>query len=118
MEITLRRKKIENMFTTNDFISHVVIFGDNRPFLVAVIFINTDYWKTLLDAEKREVRDKKLDRCIKKTNEKLSSIEKIKKFIMTTDKLDQKSGFLTPTMKIKRGKVYEKYKKHIEGLYN
>ena len=43
--------------------------------LVAVIFINTDYWKTLLDAEKREIRDKKLDMCIQKTNEKLSSIE-------------------------------------------
>ena len=53
-----------------------------------------------------------------KINKKLSPIEKIRKRIFVIGELDQKSGFLTPTMKIKRKKVYEKYKKGIEKLYN
>ena len=45
-------------------------------------------------------------------------IEKIRKYMLINQELNQKNGFLTPTMKIKRKKVYEKYKKDIEKLYN
>ena len=33
------------MFTSSDLISHVIIFGDSKPFLIALIFINNDYSK-------------------------------------------------------------------------
>ena len=104
-------QKIENMFTSSDLISHVIIFGDNKPFLIALIFINNDYSK------KNEINSE-VDKYLKKINEKLSSTEKIRKYMLINQELNQKSGFLTPTMKIKRKKVYEKYKKDIEKLYN
>ena len=104
-------QKIENMFTSSDLISHVIIFGDNKPFLIALIFINNDYSK------KNEINSE-VDKYLKKINEKLSSTEKIRKYMLINQELNQKNGFLTPTMKIKRKKVYEKYKKDIEKLYN
>ena len=45
-------------------------------------------------------------------------IEKIRKSAFVTLHQDDINAFLTPTMKIKRNKVYEKYKKIIEELYN
>ena len=104
-------QKIENMFTSSDLISHVIIFGDSKPFLIALIFINNDYSK------KNEINSE-VDKYLKKINEKLSSTEKIRKYMLINKELNQKNGFLTPTMKIKRKKVYEKYKKDIEKLYN
>ena len=104
-------QKIENMFTSSDLISHVIIFGDNKPFLIALIFINNDYSK------KNEINSE-VDKYLKKINEKLSSTEKIRKYTLINQELNQKNGFLTPTMKIKRKKVYEKYRKNIEKLYN
>ena len=104
-------QKIENMFTASNLISHVIIFGDSKPFLIALIFINNDYSK------KNEINSE-VDKYLKKINEKLSSTEKIRKYILINQELTLKSGFLTPTMKIKRKKVYEKYRKDIEKLYN
>jgi long-chain acyl-CoA synthetase len=104
-------QKIENMFTSNDLMSQVIVFGDNKPFLVALIFINNNY-------SKKNRINNEIDKYLKKINEKLSPTEKIRKYMLINEQLDQKSGFLTPTMKIKRKKVYEKYKKDIEGFYN
>ena len=75
------------------------------------IFVNNNY------SEKNEVNNK-IDKYLKKINKKLSSTEKIRKYILINQELTLKSGFLTPTMKIKRKKVYEKYKKDIDGLYS
>ena len=104
-------QKIENMFTSSGLISQVIIFGDNKPFLIALIFVNNDY-------SKKNGINNEIVKYLKKINEKLSPIEKIRKYILINQELTQKSGFLTPTMKIKRRKVYEKYKKDIEDLYN
>ena len=99
------------MFTSSDLISQVIIFGDNKPFLIALIFVNNDY-------SKKNGINNEIDKYLKKINEKLSSTEKIRKYILINQELTLKSGFLTPTMKIKRKKVYEKYKKDIDDLYN
>ena len=104
-------QKIENMFSTNNLISQVIIFGDNRPFLIALIFVNNEFIK------KNEINNE-IDIYVKKINKKLSATEKIRKYILISEELTQKNGFLTPTMKIKRKKIYEKYKKDIEDLYN
>ena len=68
--------------------------------------------------QKKNEINSEVDKYLKKINGKLSSTEKIRKYMLINQELNQKSGFLTPTMKIKRKKVYEKYKKDIEKLYN
>ena len=77
--------------------------------------VKIDKNKSLTDVD-NEI--KKMDLHIKRINKKLSPIEKIRKVCSAIVNLDQMSTFLTPTMKIKRKKVYEKYRKEIDGLYN
>ena len=50
-------------------------------------------------------------------NKNLSNIEKIKKFIVITDQFTIENGMMTPTLKLKRYKIIQKYKKEIEKLY-
>ena len=51
-------------------------------------------------------------------NEKFARVEQIKKFAILPHDLSQEGGELTPTMKVKRKVVTEKYKKEIDKLYN
>ena len=108
-------QKIESLFSTLETTSQVLIFGDNKPFLVALIIINTDK-DSPIDIVKDEME--KIELHIKKINAKLSSIEKIKKHLFVTLNQNEINTFLTPTMKIKRNKVYEKFRKEIDKLYN
>ena len=50
-------------------------------------------------------------------NKSLSQPEKIRRFILTSEIFSIENGMLTPTMKIKRHKVHDKYKEQLEGLY-
>ena len=83
--------------------------------MVALVIYKKDKNTSLVDVDNEM---EKIDLHIKRINKKLSPIEKIRKVCFATENLDQMSDFLTPTMKIKRKKVYEKYRKDIEKLYN
>ena len=54
---------------------------------------------------------------VKKANEGLSSIEKIRKFIIAEEPFSTENGLLTPTMKVKRHKVFEIYGENLDDLY-
>ena len=55
---------------------------------------------------------------IEKMNRDLSKIEKIKKFIIVDKQFSIENGFMTPTLKLKRYKIIQEYKKNLEKLYN
>jgi len=54
---------------------------------------------------------------IEKINNNLSKIEKIKKYFLINEKFSIENGMLTPTLKLKRFKIIQKYKNSIEKLY-
>ena len=54
---------------------------------------------------------------IEKINKKLSKIENIKKFFLIKEKFSIENGMLTPTLKLKRFKIVNKYKKNFDKLY-
>ena len=97
-------QKIENLFTKHIEIDQVVIFGDNKPFLVALIVLSNDF-KTI------DVNSKIIE-----INKQLSSLEKIRKFIIAK-KFTSEDGLVTPTLKLKKDKIYELYKDKILDLY-
>ena len=84
-------QKIENMLLNIDEISHALVYGDGRPFLIALIKIDDEY---------KNVNVKKL---IQNLNLKLNTIEKIRKFIILDRELTYQNGMMTQTMKIKKG---------------
>ena len=101
--------KIENDLTKIEFIEQALVYGDNKPFLVALIVLKND---------KKKIEDQIIYNEIKKVNNFLTKTEKIKKFIVTDKQFSIENGFMTPTLKLKRYKIIQKYKNKLEKLYN
>ena len=99
--------KIENMITNETEIDQCMVYGDKKNYLVALIVPNKEFSK----------EKEKLDKVIENVNQKLTVVEKIKKIQLINENFSIENGLLTPTMKVKRKKVTEKYKKELETLY-
>jgi len=99
--------KIENMITNEPEIDQCMIYGDKKNFLVALIVPNKDFLK-----EKEQINN-----VIEKINKKLTLLEKIKRIQLIDENFSIENGLMTPTMKVKRKKVTEKYKIQLEKLY-
>ena len=100
--------KIENELINSEIIDQVIVYGDNKPYLVALIVLND---------EKKSSTDEEIKQEIEKVNKKLSKIENIKKFFTINEKFSIENGMLTPTLKLKRFKIIQKYKNSFEKLY-
>ena len=99
--------KIENMITNELEIDQCIVYGDKKNYLVALIVPNKEF---LQEKEKINI-------VIENVNKKLTLVEKIKKIQLIDENFSIENGLLTPTMKVKRKKVTEKYKKELEKLY-
>jgi len=100
--------KIENDLNKINFIEQSLVYGDNKPYLIALIVLNL---------ENNELDNEKIKEEIEKMNKNLTKIEKIKKFIIIKDQFTIENGLMTPTLKLKRYKIIKKYKKEIEKLF-
>jgi len=100
--------KIENDLTKLNFIDQALVYGDNKPFLVALIVLST---------EQKNLQHEKIQEEIDKINKKLSKIEKIKRYFLIDEQFSIENGMLTPTLKLKRYKIVQKYKNEFEKLY-
>ncbi len=98
-------QKIETKLLEQVEIDQAVVFGDNKPFLIALIVVEKD--KNI----------KEFHKLIQNVNKSLNSIERIRKFILLKKQFTYKDGFLTQTHKIKREKVFESFRENIEKLY-
>ena len=101
--------KIENELANLEFIEQAVIYGDNKPYLVALIVLNEEFLN---------ITNEKIENELKNLNSNLSKIENIKKFFLIKEKFSIENGMLTPTLKLKRYKIINKYKKSFENLYD
>ena len=100
--------KIENELVNSELIDQAIVYGDNKPYLVALL--------VLVD-EKKNISEMQIKKEIEKINNNLGRIENIKKFFITDEKFSIENGMLTPTMKLKRYKIIQKYKNKFENLY-
>ena len=71
----------------------------------------------VLNKEKSNVSNEIILKELEIVNKNLSKIEKIKKFIVVKDQFTIENGLITPTLKLKRYKIIQKYKNHLENLY-
>ena len=99
--------KIENMITNEPEIDQCMVYGDKKNYLVALIVPSKDFLK----------EKEKIDNVIEKINKKLTLLEKIKRIQLIDENFSIENGLMTPTMKVKRKKVTEKYKDQLEKLY-
>ncbi len=100
--------KIENDLLKIEFVEQALVYGDNKPYLIAILVLNNN---------ESNVSDENISKEIETINKNLSKIEKIKKFFVIKDQFTIENGLMTPTLKLKRYKIIEKYKSEIEKLY-
>lgn len=103
-------QEIEQRIEECSVVGHALMVGDAKKFCVAVISVHSS-----CDKDKAW---KIIDQHIKeKVNPKLASFEQIKGFIIAPHEFAIESGELTPTLKVKRSNVEEKYREQIAELY-
>jgi long-chain acyl-CoA synthetase len=121
-------QNIENLLKADPFISQVMVYGDRRPYPVALITINPEELSKfareqgILTSEaaaivKHPKVAERVGRTVEEKNTQLQSYAKIKRFTVLPTDFSLDGGELTPTLKVKRKVVSQKYKDAIEELY-
>ena len=121
-------QNIENLLKADPFISQVMVYGDRRPYPVALITINPEELSKfareqgILTSEtaaivKHPKVAERVGRTVEEKNTQLQSYAKIKRFTVLPADFTLDGGELTPTLKVKRKVVSQKYKDAIEELY-
>ena len=100
--------KIENLLCANPEIDQALIFGDNKNYLVALIFINKEF----------NLSRGEIGTIIDNVNEQLTAIEKIKNFHILDEGFTLENNMLTPTMKMKRYVIVKKFFDVLNHFYN
>jgi long-chain acyl-CoA synthetase len=120
---------IENALKLCRWISQAVVFGDRRPYLTALLTLDPDEAGALAEkvgassqdpaalAQDPAVRGE-LQAAVDEANAKFARIEQVKKFTVLERDLSQEDEELTPTLKVKRNVVYDRYADDFLRLYD
>lgn len=122
-------QQVENILSNNNYIQQVVVVAEGRQFVSALIVPNFEFLKGELskmnipftswnEIVKNEAINKLYKTKIEEFQTSLASFEKVKKFVLMPAEFEIGSGEITPTLKIKRKVVSEKYKDLIEQMYS
>ena len=119
---------IEDVFSRSPFIENIVVIGENQKFAAALISPDFEFLKlwcrgheiTFTTPEEMVSQPeivKRFAREVEKYNANFGETEKVKKFELIADEWSQKMGILTPTLKVKRHIVLERYATTIQRIY-
>lgn len=122
-------QKLEGLFKQLPFISHAHIHGDQRRFVVALLTLNKNYlfaearergiiFKSLEDLKENPIIKEIIRAGVAQVNLSLAAHESIKNFAVLTEDFSIESGEITPSLKVKRRIIDQKYKNLIDSLYS
>lgn len=119
---------IENLLSNNNYIHQVMLVAEGKPYVTALVVPNFEFlqeqikkmniqftnWDKIVNLPQiRDLYHQKIDEFQKE----LSGFEKVKKFTLLPSEFEIGSGEITPTLKIKRNIVLQKYQELIEKMY-
>jgi long-chain acyl-CoA synthetase len=120
-------QKIEGMLTLQPEIAQAMVSGDNRPHIVGLIVPDAEWALEWARANGEEFDMKALQdlrafrkavrAAIDRTNQDLSVVEKVKKFTFADEPFTIENEEMTPSMKIRRHKIRDRYQDRIDELY-
>jgi long-chain acyl-CoA synthetase len=116
---------LENGLKQNRWISHAIVIGDRRPYLVALVTLDPEEVPKFAEEHgiapdevaSSEAMREEVQKVVDEVNEDYGRVEQIKKFKILPEDLSQEQGTLTPTLKVKRNVISEKFQGEIERLY-
>jgi long-chain acyl-CoA synthetase len=118
---------IENALKQTRWISEAVVYGDNRPYLVALLTLDPDELPALarqlgvpadpvsMASDGQVIAE--IQSAVDAVNQRFARIEQIKRFTILERELSQEAGELTPTLKVKRNVVYKEFASVFDALY-
>jgi len=119
---------LENLLKTSRYISQAMVFGEGKKYVSALITLDEDevvkyardngiVYTGFADLTKKKDIIDLLQREVDEKNKELARVERIKRFALLEEDFLQDEGEITPTMKVKRKIVAEKYKDMISKMY-
>jgi long-subunit acyl-CoA synthetase (AMP-forming) len=102
---------------SSPLIGQAIAIGDGRPYNVALITLDPDVAPGFIEQNGREAVEAEVRRGVDAANDQLARVEGIKKFKLLDAEWQPGGEELTPTMKLKRKPIHEKYAEEIEELY-
>ena len=122
-------QQIESLLGNEMYISQFVVIGENRKFISALVVPNFDLLQDYCQNNDIEyvspeqiIQDPRIykfyEGLIEAKTSSLGQVEKIKKFVLLAEELTQDAGEMTPTLKLKRKFIDDKYRPLIDELYN
>jgi long-chain acyl-CoA synthetase len=120
---------IEGAIRQSRWISQAVVYGDRKPYLTALITIDPDEAQSLAqqvgadasDAEALARHDavrEEIQRAVDEANRRFARIEQVKRFEILPRDFSADEDELTPTLKLKRNVVYDRYDERFQALYD
>jgi long-chain acyl-CoA synthetase len=120
---------IESKFMESPLIDQMIVLGENKKFAAALISPDSAYLKswakihrvdaaTIEELIQHPVVLKRYAEEVKKYNHNFGDFEQVKRWILVPDEWTQPNGMLSPTLKIKRNVIEERYKEQIEKLFS
>ncbi|WGH84883.1 AMP-dependent synthetase/ligase [Auritidibacter ignavus] len=120
---------LEEAIRTCELVDQAVVVGNNRPFVGALIALDTDALKhwceqhdrhplSLTEAATDEQVREEIQQYIDQANESVSRAESVRKFKIISAELTQEAGYVTPAAKLQRNRVIEDFQDQIESLYS
>ena len=119
---------IEEKFNESPFIENIVVVGENQKFAAALIAPDFAFLKGWCERHEVEYTNpeeiiknpvilKRFEREVNKYNANFGDTEQVKKFVLIPDEWSQLTDVLTPTLKVKRSLVMNRYKDVIEHIF-
>ncbi len=119
---------IENIFLQSKYIDQFVLIGDRRMFLSALIVPDFDALKEYADSHRIPYKTNEdltgipeihnlIDEDIKKLQKDLANYERVRRFVLLDRAFTIEEGEMTPSMKLRRRAIEERYRDLIEGMY-
>jgi long-chain acyl-CoA synthetase len=120
---------LENGLKQNRWISQAVVIGDRRPYLMALVTLDPEEAPALAEELGLETADLAVlaseeavravvQKAVDEVNSHVGPVEQIKRFAILDHDLSQETGELTPTLKVKRNVVHEKYADLVDQTYS
>ncbi len=121
-------QNIENLLKTDKFVSQSFVYGDRKKYLTAILTLAPEEivkWAAENGVAERDpvklASDPKvvamMNARVEEMNRSLASFEQVKKFVLLGTDFSQETGELTPTLKVKRKVVLQKYGMLLDALY-
>lgn len=115
--------RIENLFKVEPLVNQVLLIGDKRPYLTAILTLNAPQVSELSSvgakdpAASAEIVTKAVQAAVNRVNKQLADFERIRRFKVLEREFLIEQGELTPTMKIRRSQVIENHRELVNELY-